>query len=991
VTRPVQRCALAAAALGLAVLALYARTAAFGFVNYDDPQYVQGNGVVRQGLTLHGLAWAFSSGGHASNWHPLTWLSLMTDATFFGPGPGALHAVNALLHAGAAVLLLLLLFRVTGSPAASLAAAALWALHPLRVESVAWISQRKDVLSGFWGLAALLLWVWPLTQPAHGTPDDGRRERRRHLAAAAALALALMSKPTVVTFPVLAALLEHALTGRVRWRRLDAFVALSVCAAVMTFRAQHAGGAVVETAALPLPDRLLNACAAAGTYLAQTVLPEGLAPYYPLNLPLPADRVLAGGLAAGSLLAFAWVCIGSRAARARGPAFAAGPNAASIRPYGAAAAWFLAAMLPMAGIVQVGGQAHADRYTYWPGMGVALAVAWAMLQLERRFADRRAWLRTAAGLAAAGLALASFRQIGRWRDTETLFRWTLRVTDRNAVAHNNLGIHLCQTGRMAEGIGHIRQAAACDPGPRQLAELAIALAENGNVDEAAGLAERARNLNGIEPLAWHALGVVAYARGAYAEAARVLAEAVRLEPEGAGAWSSWGNALARQRQWPEAVAAWRRALELDPSLDAPRENLRRHADKGGGTTEKPHEDNHRRTFEETGIPVPGPESTLNNDKPPHPSMDIAVFAALCDEAVLSSGAELLFHAMPAAIDSDHGAWAVTLCTKTGLRKTRARVLVDATGDANAVQLAGFELVRPGLVQPATLQMRCSGYDPAALDFAALRQAAERAIAAGELKTTDVSWYNDGPASFLKRRGNNANHLRAPGADTSEGRTAAEVEARRAFLRMYRFFRRQPGLENFRVDTICTEAGIRETATIRGKTTITVQDYEAGRLYPDALCYAFYPVDEHLNDGQGINGRRLRGDVLPTIPRGALLPEGSEFLVRRLPDAMPRFTAALSGSLSRHHLPVPKSRRTAAVSRRYPVASAALVVGWRLGCGVEHGEPMGDPFGRAPNRARRAPWSARPWSRFGGRSLLRRHAPASRGAGKRRRAAALQSG
>ena len=286
----------------------------------------------------------------------------------------------------------------------------------------------------------------------------------------------------------------------------------------------------------------------------------------------------------------------------------------------------------------------------------------------------------------------------------------------------------------------------------------------------------------------------------------------------------------------------------------------------------------RRTLEETGQPIPTPDFTRDNPGPHHVTMDKAVFAALCDEAVLKAGAELLFHAMPAAVAFEDNRWKVTLCTKTGLQETRAAVLIDATGDANAVSLAGFEVVRPEIVQPATLQMRCSGYDAAALDYTALNAAAVRAIAAGELKTTDISWHDRGPERFLRSYGSNANHLRAPHAETSEGRSAAEVEARRAMLRMFRFFRKQPGLENFRVDWIASEVGIRETVTIRGKATITVQDYESGRLFEDAVCYAFYPVDEHLNDGKGVNFRFLKPNVLPTIPRGAMLPKASRFLI-----------------------------------------------------------------------------------------------------------------
>ncbi len=286
----------------------------------------------------------------------------------------------------------------------------------------------------------------------------------------------------------------------------------------------------------------------------------------------------------------------------------------------------------------------------------------------------------------------------------------------------------------------------------------------------------------------------------------------------------------------------------------------------------------RRTLEETGHPVPTPEFSRDNNKPTHLAMDKTIFAALCDNALLDADVDLLFHAMPASATFQDDSWSLYVCTKTGLQRTSAKVLIDTTGDANLVTLAGFDLVRPDVVQPATLGMHCSGYDAEALDFDALRAASEKAIAAGELKTTDISWQNGDPENLLRGHGRNANHIRAPRAYTSEGKSEVEIEARQAVWRMYRFFRRQPGLENFRVDWICSEVGIRETATIRGKKTVTVQDYEAGKLYEDAVCYAFYPVDEHLNDGLGINQRTLKRHVLPTIPRAAMLPADSSFLL-----------------------------------------------------------------------------------------------------------------
>ena len=281
---------------------------------------------------------------------------------------------------------------------------------------------------------------------------------------------------------------------------------------------------------------------------------------------------------------------------------------------------------------------------------------------------------------------------------------------------------------------------------------------------------------------------------------------------------------------------------------------------------------------EGGRPAPTPRSAGLSNTPKHTPVDAVLFGAVCVETAADAGVDALLHAMPASVTFVDGAWSVGVCTKTGVRTAEAKALIDATGDANVVSLAGFDVIRSDIVQPATLQMRCSGYDPDALDYDALRAAARRAIADGEIESTDISWSDVDPGDFLRKWGRNAGHVRVRHAETSEGRSLAEIEARRSLLRMYRFFRRQPGLESFRIDWTAPEVGIRETVTIRGKTRITVEDYESGRAYEDAICYAFYPIDEHLNDGEGVTSRPLSQGVLPTIPRGALLPVGSRFLI-----------------------------------------------------------------------------------------------------------------
>ena len=299
-----------------------------------------------------------------------------------------------------------------------------------------------------------------------------------------------------------------------------------------------------------------------------------------------------------------------------------------------------------------------------------------------------------------------------------------------------------------------------------------------------------------------------------------------------------------------------------------------------------------RTLEETGQTLPDMSDPDAPHWRKHIRVDRFVFAALCDEAVLDSGAELLLHAMLAGVTRTADAWDVSLCTKTGLRNVSAAVLIDATGDANVVVQAGLPVNHPPVTQPGTLMMTCGGYDVDSLDLDAIDAEVAKAVEAGELKWTDVSWHSKGAvdtrrsadqtyndtAAFLRSHGQNRNHVATVGAETSEGKTCIEVEGRRSIMRVHRFFRRQKGLENFRIEEIIAELGVRETVTIQGQATITEADYTTGRLWPDALCYCFYPIDIHLDHGQGIDWRSLDDGVVPTIPRGALLPAGGERLI-----------------------------------------------------------------------------------------------------------------
>jgi len=282
-----------------------------------------------------------------------------------------------------------------------------------------------------------------------------------------------------------------------------------------------------------------------------------------------------------------------------------------------------------------------------------------------------------------------------------------------------------------------------------------------------------------------------------------------------------------------------------------------------------------RTCAEVGQELPDQSDPDSPHSRKHTHVDKAVYAALCDEAVLKAGADLLLHAMPASAERAGDGWRVEVCTKTGLTAVTASVLIDATGDANLVSLAGFEVDRPEPVQPGTLILKLGGYDPDGLDYQAIDAEFRKALKQGEIRHMDVGWHTDGPEGYLRRGGGNANHVTTGPAADSDGRTGAEVEARRSMMRMLRFFRRQKGLEGISVEWFCPEVGVRETVVIRGKGTITGADYQAGRAYDDAVCYCYYPVDVHLDDGEGVDLRPLAAGVLPTIPRGAMLPAGSD--------------------------------------------------------------------------------------------------------------------
>jgi hypothetical protein len=288
----------------------------------------------------------------------------------------------------------------------------------------------------------------------------------------------------------------------------------------------------------------------------------------------------------------------------------------------------------------------------------------------------------------------------------------------------------------------------------------------------------------------------------------------------------------------------------------------------------------RRCVAEAGGTLPDFAKPARSHPEHQVRLNPALYACLCDEALVAAGAGLRFHTMAAAAVPDGAGWRLTLCTKSGLCELRAAVLIDGTGDADLCALAGAALRTPAVAQPGTLRVRATGYEVERLDFAALEEAFAAALGRGEVKPQDATWDVAHPrlAGWLRQAGGGANHIGASAAHTSAGRTDMELAGRQALLRMVRFLRRQPGMEHLSLDTLAPECGVRETATIIGDVMISEADYVSGRLWPDAVCYSFYPIDLHLDGGSGLDCRPLAEGVVPTVPRGALLPQGTRNLL-----------------------------------------------------------------------------------------------------------------
>ena len=539
------------AILLLATLALYGRTVGFDYVNYDDDQYVYENEHVLNGLSPGGIRWAFVT-GEASNWHPLTWLSLMTDVTLFGPGPAGHHATNTLLHAANAALLFAALFRMTGHRWPSALCAALFAWHPLRVESVAWISERKDVLSGLFWMLTLLAWEAYARRPTAG----------RYAATALALVLGLLSKPMLVTLPCVLLLLDYWPLRRIQsinWRSVRTLLleklpllAIVASASVVTFLVQRAGKSVSTTTTVPMADRLANAVVSYVEYIRQTLWPAGLAAFYPHPRALTDGQFFAPAVAAGAM-ALAAGCVAAVLLVRRAPWCFVGWF------------WFLGTLVPVIGLVQVGEQSRADRYTYLTVIGLTIALAWS---LARAIEIRPGIARPAAALAGAALLVLlvrSHQQIGVWRDAESLWRHGVAVVPNSFVGHNNLGEALDKKGRYDEAIEQFRKTLQINPNDGMGANnLGVMMIRKGQTRQAKELLKQ-----GIRRSPWYLpayvhLGNIYAREGRPEDAILMYRQAIERDPTFVNGYHNLAITLAEQGKLAEALPLWERARAVKP-------------------------------------------------------------------------------------------------------------------------------------------------------------------------------------------------------------------------------------------------------------------------------------------------------------------------------------------------------------------------------------------------------------------------------------------
>jgi len=543
----------------LAILGVYWPVGNYEFVKYDDDKYVTDNRNVRSGLSWQNVHWAFTT-GYASNWHPVTWLSHMLDCELFGLDAGSHHIVNLLFHIVNTLLLFAVFKRMTNALWASAFVAAVFALHPLHVESVAWIAERKDVLSTFFWMLTMWAYVsyvkrpWPVY----------------YLATLLLFAFGLMAKPMLVTLPFVLLLLDYWPLGRMQFSKSNLpndkgsepaeqkrfcrlvvekipFFVLSVVSGVVTFCVQRAGGAAPTMEAFGLRSRLGNAIVSYVGYIGKMIWPVRLAVLY----PHPGSSLSMTTVAlCGLLLVFFTVCFIYLARRHRFLVVGW--------------LWYIVALVPVIGLVQVGVQAMADRYTYIPLTGLFIIIAWGVSELTAAWHGRKVVLAVLAVAVLSAAGVCTRLQLRHWQNSITLFQHTIDVTPNNWVIHNNYASFLRSQGRLDKAVEHFNTCLKLRPSAEIYNNLGNALCALGKVDDGIAHYKKAIALKPNLADAHYNLALTLAHQDKTAEAIAEYQEALRFKPDYVDALSNLGFALAQQGKLDEAIGYYKKTLDLEP-------------------------------------------------------------------------------------------------------------------------------------------------------------------------------------------------------------------------------------------------------------------------------------------------------------------------------------------------------------------------------------------------------------------------------------------
>ena len=548
-------------ALAVSTLLVFCQARNFDFINYDDNEYVSENQHVLNGLTQDGIIWAFTTTPHVGNWHPITWLSLMLDCQLFGTNAGWMHFVNLLLHIANTLLLFAVLKKMTGSLWPSAFVAAAFALHPMHVESVAWIAERKDVLSTLFWMLTLLAYVSYVKRPA----------TLRYLVTITIFAIGLLTKPMLVTLPFVLLLLDywplnrfdspkaerqsHRTVPVVNKRQIlyriiiekIPFFALVAVSSVITFLVQRAGGAIVNINALPLKDRAANAFLSYARYIGKMFWPQNLAVFYPFD----ADSFAFWQVAMCVLLLLVISIFVIR--------FGRNQKYLLVGWF-----WFVGTLVPVIGFVQVGIQAYADRYTYISYIGLFIMIAWGLPELLSKWPQRKIALGMAAAMVLTAMGIGAYRQVGYWSNSIALFSHAIEVTQNNALAHYNLGVAYGKLGRHQDAMEAYQQAIRIKPDYADAhCNLGAAYGKLGRNKDAIKSYKQAIRIKPDNAESHNNLGAAYGKLGRYQEAIESLKQAIRIKPDYANAHNNLGFAYLMTGDKGSALEEYKILKTLD--------------------------------------------------------------------------------------------------------------------------------------------------------------------------------------------------------------------------------------------------------------------------------------------------------------------------------------------------------------------------------------------------------------------------------------------